>query len=64
MIENLIHLLQEKFIYNAIFIMYNVELNKVADIKELITNIDYEIMCPPPYLFFLNPVENMFSEHK
>ena len=36
--------LQEKFTYNAIFIMDNVNFHKVVEIKELIKNSDYEIL--------------------
>ena len=64
MIENLIHVLQEKFIYKAIFIMNNVKFHQVVEIKELIKNGDYEIMCLPPYSPFLNLIENMLIKYK
>ena len=62
--KNLVTVLQEKFIYNAIFIMDNVELNKVVEIKELIKNCNYEIMCLSPLSPCLNIIENMLSKYK
>ena len=53
MVKNLMQGLQDKFIYNVIFIMNNV--------KELIKNSDYEIIYLGPSSFFKS-LENMFSK--
>ena len=55
MVENLMQGLQDKFIYNVIFIIDNV--------MELIKHSDYEIMYLAPSSFF-KPLENMFSKGK
>ena len=52
--ETLMQMLQEKFIYNTIFIMDIVKFHKVM---ELVKNSDHEIMCLPPYSPFQNPID-------
>lgn len=47
-----------------LMVMDNVAFHKCQEVNELITENGCELLYPPPYSPFLNPIENVFSKWK
>ncbi|KAG0434162.1 hypothetical protein DMUE_5275 [Dictyocoela muelleri] len=63
-LTEIITILTEKGITNAVFIMDNVSFYKSEIIKKLINDSGHRYLYLPAYSPFLNPIENLFSQWK
>ncbi|KAG0437659.1 hypothetical protein DMUE_3560, partial [Dictyocoela muelleri] len=62
--SNLLMVLTEKEIENPIFVMDNVPFHKSNEIKNILDDSTVRLLFLPPYSFFLNPIENLFTQWK
>jgi len=62
--EELIVILRENNISNAILIMNNVSFLRCEEIRTFVESNRHVIKFLPPYSLFFNPIEYMFSQFK